>query len=104
MAYNVIIGRTTFIGIKAHLSPHMWLMKFPSCHGTGAIREDQPSAQTCYATTLKLAAFKPPRETMSVKGAPNGNGPIDDPGDEAPILQAQLAQDLETVVLNEDQP
>ncbi|CAL2270931.1 unnamed protein product [Prunus armeniaca] len=65
-AYNIIIGRTTLTGIKAHMFPHMLLMKFPTCHGIGAIRGDQLSAPTCYATTLKSAALKPPRETLSV--------------------------------------
>ncbi|CAL2257084.1 unnamed protein product [Prunus armeniaca] len=52
-AYNVIFGRTALTGIKAHLSPHMLLMKFPTCNGTGAIRGDQLSARPCYATPLK---------------------------------------------------
>ncbi|CAL9024966.1 unnamed protein product [Prunus brigantina] len=65
-AYNVIIGRTSLTRVKAHLSPHMLLMKFPTCNGTGAIRGDQLSARTCYATALKSVACKPPMEAMSV--------------------------------------
>ncbi|CAL9000916.1 unnamed protein product [Prunus brigantina] len=55
-AYNVIIGRTALTRVKAHLSPHMLLMKFPTCNGTGAVRGDQLSARTCYATALKSVA------------------------------------------------
>lgn len=102
--YNVIVGRTTLAGIKAHLSPHMLLMKFPTCNGTGEIRGDQLSARTCYAIALKSVAFKSPRETLSVQGVPNGKGHIDDPRDEALTPHAQPAEELETVILNEDQP
>ncbi|CAL9013591.1 unnamed protein product, partial [Prunus brigantina] len=76
-AYNVIIGRTTLTRVKAHLSPHMLLMKFPTCNGTGAIRGDQLSARTCYAIVLKS---------------------------ETPTPLAQPAEELETVVLNEEHP
>ncbi|CAL9022212.1 unnamed protein product [Prunus brigantina] len=82
--YNVIVGRTSLIGIKAHLSPHMLLIKFPTCNGTCAIRGDQLSARACYATALKSASFKLPNETMPVQGIPNNIGPIDDPRDETP--------------------
>ncbi|XP_008240776.1 PREDICTED: uncharacterized protein LOC103339283 [Prunus mume] len=37
IAYNIIIGQTTLTGIKAHLSPHMLLMKFPTSFGMGAV-------------------------------------------------------------------
>lgn len=81
-AYNVIIGRTTLTRIKAHLSPHMLLMKFPTSFGTGTIQGNQLSTRTCYTTALKSVALKSPSETMSVLGAPNGTGPIDDPREE----------------------
>ncbi|CAL8157340.1 unnamed protein product [Prunus armeniaca] len=66
MAYNVIIGRTALTRVKAHLSPHMLLMKFPTRNGTGIIRGDQLSARTCYATALKSVASKPPMEAMTL--------------------------------------
>ncbi|CAL8112756.1 unnamed protein product [Prunus armeniaca] len=102
--YNVIIGRTTLTRVKAHLSPHMLLMKFPTRNGTGIIRGDQLSARTCYATALKSVACKPPMEAMFVQGLPNSSGPIDDPREETPMLVAQPAEELETVILNEDFP
>ncbi|CAL8990140.1 unnamed protein product, partial [Prunus brigantina] len=97
-AYNVIIRRTALTRVKAHLSPHMLLMKFPTCNGTGAVRGDQLNARTCYATALKSVATKPPVEAMSVQGIPNGRGPIDDPREETPTPLAQPAEKLETVV------
>ncbi|KAI5312711.1 hypothetical protein L3X38_041885 [Prunus dulcis] len=53
---------------------------------------------------LKSAAFRPPRETLYVQGALNGNGPIDDPRDKAPMPQVQHDEELGTIVLNKDQP
>lgn len=100
--FLIVDYRATFTGIKAHLSPHMLLMKFRTCHSTGAIRGDQLSAQTCYATTLKSAALKLLMETLAVTEVPNGKEPIDDPRDETSKLQAQAAEDLETIILNEE--
>ncbi|CAL2239333.1 unnamed protein product [Prunus armeniaca] len=102
--YNIIIGRMALTEVKAHLSLHMLVMKFPTCHGTSVIKGDQLSAWTCYATVLKLEALKPPRETLVVHGTQNSREPIDDPRNETPMPQAQPAEDLETVILNEDQP
>ncbi|CAL2257122.1 unnamed protein product [Prunus armeniaca] len=101
-AYNVIIGRTALTRVKAHLSPHMLLMKFPTRNGTGVIRGDQLSARTCYATALKSVASKLPMEAMTVQGLPNGSEPIDDPREENPTLTAQPAEEQETVILNEE--
>ncbi|CAL8999812.1 unnamed protein product [Prunus brigantina] len=99
-AYNVIAGRMTLTEIKAHLSPHMLLMKFPTWNGTGIIRGNQLSARTCYSTTLKSVACKPPMEAMSVQGLPNGSGPIDNPREETPMLN----KEMETVMRNEEHP
>ncbi|XP_021805812.1 uncharacterized protein LOC110749919 [Prunus avium] len=64
-AYNVIVGRTALTAIKAHLSPHMLLMKFPTCYGMGAIRGDQLSARNCYATALKSAVPHKQKEAFT---------------------------------------
>ncbi|CAL2267229.1 unnamed protein product [Prunus armeniaca] len=93
-AYNVIIRRTALTRVKAHLSPHMLLMKFPTCNGTGVVRGDQLSARTCYATALKLVACKPPMEAMSVQGLPNGSESIDDPREETPTLVVKIGTNL----------
>ncbi|CAL2271966.1 unnamed protein product [Prunus armeniaca] len=82
----------------------MLLMKFPTSFGTGAIQGDQLSERTCYAIALKSATSKLPSDTMSVLRALNGTRPIDDPREETPTPQAQTAEDLETVVLNDWQP
>ncbi|XP_020412773.1 uncharacterized protein LOC109947254 [Prunus persica] len=103
-AYNVIVGRTALTMVKAHLSPHMLLMKFPTPYGTGAVRGNQLSARTCYATTLKSTTVQVPDETMSVQGIPNGTGPIDDPRDESPTPHTQPVEELETITLNDEQP
>ncbi|XP_021812974.1 uncharacterized protein LOC110755955 [Prunus avium] len=103
-AYNVIVGRTALTAIKAHLSPHMLLMKFPTCYGTGAIRGNQLSARNCYATALKSAAPHKQKETFTVADLPNGNEPVDDPREEMPTPVAQPAEDLETVAEPVDDP
>ena len=103
-AYNVIVGRTALTRIKAHLSPHMLLMKFPTPNGTGAIRGNQFSARTCYATALKATSFILPNETITVQGLPNGTGPVDDPRDESPTPHTQPAEELETITLSDEQP
>ncbi|CAL2257083.1 unnamed protein product [Prunus armeniaca] len=41
---------------------------------------------------------------MFVQGVQNGTGPIDNPRDEMPMPQAQPVEELETVILNEEQP
>ncbi|KAI5312869.1 hypothetical protein L3X38_042043 [Prunus dulcis] len=87
-AYNVIIGQTTLTGIKAHLSHHMLLMKFPTCHSIGTIRGDQLSAWTCYATALNSAAFKSPRESLTIARVSNDIEPQDDPRDKNSMPQA----------------
>ncbi|CAL8082477.1 unnamed protein product [Prunus armeniaca] len=79
-------------------------MKFPTRNGTGVIRGDQLSTRTCYTTALKSVVCKPPMEAMSVQGLPNGRGPIDDPREEMPTSVAQPAEELETVILNEEFP
>ncbi|XP_020413816.1 uncharacterized protein LOC109947629 [Prunus persica] len=103
-AYSVIVGRTALTRVKAHLSPNMLLMKFPTPNGTGAVRGNQLSARTCYATALKSTSFKLSDETMSVQGVPNGTGPVDDPRDESPTPHTQPVEELETITLNEEQP
>ncbi|XP_021801487.1 uncharacterized protein LOC110745676 [Prunus avium] len=52
-AYNAIIGRTALTKMKAMLSPHMLLLKFPTHVGVGQVRGDQLSARTCYVSTTK---------------------------------------------------
>ncbi|CAL8150708.1 unnamed protein product [Prunus armeniaca] len=103
-AYNVIVGQTVLTRVKAHLSPHMLLMKFPTSNGTGIVRGDQLSARTCYATALKSVAPKPPMEAMSVREVPNGSGHIDDLREETPTPLTQPAEELEMVVLNKEHP
>ncbi|KAM1790890.1 hypothetical protein ACFX12_034913 [Malus domestica] len=40
MAYNVIFGRTCINDLKAMVSTHMLMMKFPTPYGNGYIRGD----------------------------------------------------------------
>ncbi|KAM2661594.1 hypothetical protein EV2_023883 [Malus domestica] len=51
--YNVIFGRTGINDLKAMVSIHMLLMKFPTPYGNGYIKGDQLSARSCYKTSVK---------------------------------------------------
>ncbi|KAM2311485.1 hypothetical protein ACFXTH_022016 [Malus domestica] len=94
-AYNVIFGRTCINDLKAMISTHMLLMKFPTPYGNGYIRGDQLSAQSCYNTSVKQQHLPVPKETFSIhdqvtKTSPDGanldlhggNSQPDDPQDD----------------------
>ncbi|KAM1816506.1 hypothetical protein ACFX12_000910 [Malus domestica] len=65
-AYNVIFGRTGINDLKAMVSTHMLLMKFPTPYGNGYIRGDQLSARSCYNTSVKQQHLHVPKETFSI--------------------------------------
>ncbi|KAM1814807.1 hypothetical protein ACFX11_028431 [Malus domestica] len=66
MTYNVIFGRTGINDLKAMVSIHMLLMKFPTPYGNGYIRGDQLSAWSCYNTSVKQQHLPVPNETFSI--------------------------------------
>ncbi|CAL9029545.1 unnamed protein product, partial [Prunus brigantina] len=111
-AYNAIIGRPALTRMKAILSPHMLLLKFPTQSGIGQVRGDQLSARVCYVSSTTEAANQTPRqgtpETLAVThpNLPNGRGgtdPPDDPRDDNATPQAQPAEELETISLSDVQ-
>ncbi|KAM1278714.1 hypothetical protein ACFX2J_030697 [Malus domestica] len=100
-AYNVIFGRTGINDLKAMVSTHMLLMKFPTPHGNGYIRGDQLSARSCYNTSVKQQHLPGPKETLSVHDQvtktsldeanldlPDSNNQPDDPRDDSFTQQA----------------
>ncbi|KAM1159863.1 hypothetical protein ACFX19_033554 [Malus domestica] len=116
-AYNVIFGRTGINDLKAMVSTHMLLMKFPTPFGNGYIRGDQLSARSCYNTSVKQQHLHVPKETLSihnqvVKTSPDeansdlhdGNSQPDDPRDDSFTQQAQPAEELENVSISKDHP
>ncbi|KAM2929522.1 hypothetical protein COP2_036646 [Malus domestica] len=64
--YNVIFGRIGVNDLKAMVSTHMLLMKFPTPYGNGYIRGDQLSARSCYNTLVKQQHLLVPKETLSI--------------------------------------
>ncbi|KAM1891937.1 hypothetical protein ACFX14_035160 [Malus domestica] len=64
--YNVIFARTCINDLKAMVSTHMLLMKFPTPYGNGYIRGDQLSARSCYNTSVKQHHMSVPKETLSI--------------------------------------
>ncbi|KAM2029589.1 hypothetical protein ACFX16_041084 [Malus domestica] len=87
MTYNVIFGRTCINDLKAMVSTHMLLMKFPTSYGNGYIRGDQLSARSCYNISVKQQHLFVPKETFSIHDQ-----------------QAQLAEELEKVSISKDYP
>ncbi|KAM1999509.1 hypothetical protein ACFX16_006929 [Malus domestica] len=100
-AYNVIFGGTCINDIKAMVSTHMLLMKFPTPYGNGYIRGDQLSARSCYNTSVTQQHLHVPKETLSIhdqviKTSPDktnldlhgGNSQPDDPRDDFFTQQA----------------
>ncbi|KAM2543428.1 hypothetical protein TB2_022741 [Malus domestica] len=64
--YNVIFGRTGINDLKAMVSTHMLLIKFPTPYGNGYIRGDQLSARSCHNTSVKQQLLSVPKETLSI--------------------------------------
>ncbi|KAM1861627.1 hypothetical protein ACFX13_013682 [Malus domestica] len=94
--YNVIFGRTCINDLKAMVSTHMLLIKFPTPYGNGYIIRDQRSARSCYNTSVKQQHLHVPKETLSIhdqviKTSPDeanldlhsGNSQLDDPRDDS---------------------
>ncbi|KAM1275828.1 hypothetical protein ACFX2H_025417 [Malus domestica] len=117
MAYNVIFGRTGINDLKAMISTHMLLMKFPTPYGNGYIRGDELSARSCYNTSVKQQHLSVPKETLSIhdqviKTSPDeanldihdGNSQPDDHRDDSFTQQAQPAEELEKVFISKDYP
>ncbi|KAM1542603.1 hypothetical protein PS1_012375 [Malus domestica] len=116
-AYNVILGRTGINDLKASISTHMLLMKFPTPYGNGYVRGDQLSAQSCYNTSIKQQHLSVPKETLSIHDQViktsqdeanldlhGGNSQPDDPRDDSFTQQAQPLEELENVSISKDYP
>ncbi|KAM1182224.1 hypothetical protein ACFX19_000753 [Malus domestica] len=116
-AYNVIFGRTSINDLKAMVSTHILLMKFPTPYGNGYIRGDQLSARSCYNTLIKQQHLSVPKETLSIhdqviKTNPDkanldlhgGNRQPDYPRDDSFTQQAQPAEELEKFSISKDYP
>ncbi|KAM2931661.1 hypothetical protein FF1_039835 [Malus domestica] len=116
-AHNVNFGRTGINDLKAMVSTHMLLMKFPTPYGNGYIRGDQLSARSCYNTSVKQQHLHVPKETLSIhdqviKTSPDeanldfhgGNSQPDDLRDDSFTQQAQPAEELEKVSISKNYP
>ncbi|KAM1333093.1 hypothetical protein PS2_009043 [Malus domestica] len=113
--YNVIFGRTCINDLKAMVSTHMLLMKFPTLYGNGYIKGDQLSAQSCYNTSVKQQHLHVPKETLSVHDQViktsldeatldlhDGNHQLDDPRYDSFTQQAQPTEKLENVSISKN--
>ncbi|KAM2282404.1 hypothetical protein ACFXTI_031624 [Malus domestica] len=106
--YNVIFGRTSINDLKAMVSTHMLLMKFPTPYGNGYIRGDQLSARSCYNTSVKQQHMPVPKETLYIHDQViktnldeanldlhGGNSQPDNLRDDSFTQQAQPVEELE---------
>ncbi|KAM2039994.1 hypothetical protein ACFX1T_013385 [Malus domestica] len=113
MAYHVIFECSSINDLKAMVSTHMLLMKFPTPYGNGYIRGDELSARSCYNTSVKQQHLPIPKETFSIydqviKTSPDeanldlhgGNSQPDDPRDDSFTQKAQPAEELEKVSIS----
>ncbi|KAM1146145.1 hypothetical protein ACFXTH_038105 [Malus domestica] len=66
VTYNVIFGRTCINDLKAMVSTHMLLMKFPIPYGNGYIRGYQLSARSRYNSSVEQQHLSVPKETLSI--------------------------------------
>ncbi|CAL9024351.1 unnamed protein product [Prunus brigantina] len=96
-AYNAIIDRTALTRMKAILSPHRLLLKFPTPSGISQVRGDQLSARMCYVSSTEESATRasgqraPETLIVTRPGMPNGNGGTecpDEPRDDNVAPQA----------------
>ncbi|KAM1420921.1 hypothetical protein ACFX2I_003234 [Malus domestica] len=117
MAYNVIFGLISINDLKAMVSTHMLLMKFPTLYGNGYIRGDQLSARSCYNTSVKQQHLSVPKETLSIHDQViktsldeanldlyGGIGQPNDPRDNSFTQQPQPAEKLDKVFISKDYP
>ncbi|XP_020421233.1 uncharacterized protein LOC109949580 [Prunus persica] len=107
-AYNVILGRPALAQMRAFISTHMLLLKFPTPNGLGTVRGDQLGARSCYASAVKSTNRQPRSEALAVTMAPAppqaGTDPPEDPREESITQQAEPVEDLELVTLHDDIP
>ncbi|CAL8168647.1 unnamed protein product [Prunus armeniaca] len=98
--------------MKAILSPHILLLKFPTHSGVGQVWGDQLSARVCYVSSTAESATRTsgqrPPETLAVThpNMPNGKEGTertDDPRDDNVTLQAQPTEELETISISDTQ-
>ncbi|CAL2246070.1 unnamed protein product [Prunus armeniaca] len=98
--------------MKAILSQHMLLLKFPTHLGVGQVRGDQLSARIYYVSSTAKSATRTsgqrPPETLAVTrlSMPNGKGGTErpnDPRDDNVTPQAQPAEELKTVSISDTQ-
>ena len=54
-AYNVVMGRPILVDLRAVVSIHHLMIKFPAAKGVGSLQGDQRTARECYNSSISKA-------------------------------------------------
>ena len=54
-AYNVVMGRPILVELRAVISIHHLMIKFPTTKGVGSLQGDQRTARECYNSSISKA-------------------------------------------------
>ena len=54
-AYNVVMGRPILVDLRAVVSIHHLMIKFPAAKGVGSLKGDQRTARECYNSSISKA-------------------------------------------------
>lgn len=54
-AYNVVMGRPILVELRAVVSIHHLMIKFPTAEGVGSLQGDQRTARECYNSSISKA-------------------------------------------------
>nr|XP_023919078.1 uncharacterized protein LOC112030642 [Quercus suber] len=73
-AYNAILGRPTLNSWKAATSTYHLMIKFPTNHGVGELRENQVAARECYVAMMDM---KDHLQTMNIEEHQKATEPVE---------------------------
>ena len=57
-AYSVVMGRPILVELRAVVSIHHLMIKFPTAEGVGSLQGDQRTARECYNSSISKAKKK----------------------------------------------
>ena len=108
-AYNILFGRPSLNAVRAVLSAHHMIIKFPTANGVGIVRGDQRVARACYLASMKQKAIDSiymddldMRDEVSIRPTPSEElEPIqlDDQPEHLVYIGSKLAKDVRDLLI-----